>query len=159
MPCTRTLAAPIDGDVACTRNPPISLSIITMSPGVMSIFSSISSRPSTSTRVGWSSSRRPVRVVATTITSSSTVGSGVRVTASAASRPATIVRSAVTSANPSLDTVSWSRPGAAGTCATPLASVTAVAAPATTAAPSRGPSSLRTSMRTTACGVWGVWGP
>ena len=35
--------------------PPISLSIITMSPGVISIFSSISSRFSTSTRIGLSS--------------------------------------------------------------------------------------------------------
>jgi hypothetical protein len=52
MPWMRTLAAPSDGDVACTRSPPISFSIMTMSPGVMSIFSSISSRPSTSTRVG-----------------------------------------------------------------------------------------------------------
>jgi hypothetical protein len=48
----RTLAAPSDGEVACTRIPPISLSIITMSPGVSSSFSSISSRPSTSTRIG-----------------------------------------------------------------------------------------------------------
>ena len=48
----RTLAAPSDGDVACTRMPPISFSIMTMSPGVMSIFSSISSRASTSTRIG-----------------------------------------------------------------------------------------------------------
>ena len=52
MPWMRTVAAPIDGDVACTRMPPISFNIITMSPGVISIFSSISSRFSTSTRVG-----------------------------------------------------------------------------------------------------------
>ena len=52
MPWIRTLAAPSDGDVACTRMPPISFSIMTMSPGVMSIFSSISSRASTSTRIG-----------------------------------------------------------------------------------------------------------
>ena len=37
---------------ATSRMPPISLSIITMSPGVMSIFSSISSRARTSTRMG-----------------------------------------------------------------------------------------------------------
>jgi hypothetical protein len=48
----RTLAAPSDGEVACTRIPPISFSIMTMSPGVMSIFSSISSRARTSTRIG-----------------------------------------------------------------------------------------------------------
>ena len=52
MPWMRTLAAPIDGEVVCTRMPPISFNIITMSPGVISIFSSISSRVRTSTRVG-----------------------------------------------------------------------------------------------------------
>ncbi len=76
MPWMRTLAAPSDGEVACTRIPPISFSIMTMSPGVISIFSSISSRPSTSTRIGWSSSRLSVRVAATTVTCSSTVGCG-----------------------------------------------------------------------------------
>jgi hypothetical protein len=40
----RALAAPSDGDVASTRMPPISFSIMTLSPGVISIFSSISSR-------------------------------------------------------------------------------------------------------------------
>ena len=45
-------AAPSDGEVACTRIPPISFSIMTMSPGVISIFSSISSRASTSMRMG-----------------------------------------------------------------------------------------------------------
>ena len=52
MPWMRTLAAPIDGDVACTRMPPISFSIMTMSPGVIITFSSISSASSTSTRIG-----------------------------------------------------------------------------------------------------------
>jgi len=51
---------------------------MTMSPGVMSIFSSISSRSRASTRNGWSSMRRPVRVVATTVTSSSIISSGCR---------------------------------------------------------------------------------
>ena len=51
--------------------PPISFSIMTMSPGVMSIFSSISSRSRASTRSGWSSMRRPERVLATTVISSS----------------------------------------------------------------------------------------
>ena len=74
-PCTRTVAAPRPGEVVCTRMPPISLSIITMSPGVISIFSSISSRFSTSTRIGLSSMRPPVRV-ADTSTDSSTVGGG-----------------------------------------------------------------------------------
>jgi hypothetical protein len=52
MPWIRTLAAPSEGDVACTRMPPISFSIMTMSPGVMSIFSSISSRARLSSRHG-----------------------------------------------------------------------------------------------------------
>ena len=39
MPWMRRLAAPSDGEVACTRMPPISLSSMTTSPGVMSIFS------------------------------------------------------------------------------------------------------------------------
>ncbi len=94
-----------------------------MSPGVMSIFSSISSRPSTSTRVGWSSSRRPVRVDATTMTSSSTLGRSSSVTVTAASSPATSVSSVVTSTKPSFETITRSRPGGTATCARPVASV------------------------------------
>ncbi len=69
IPWTRTVAAPRPGEVVCTRMPPISFSIMTMSPGVMSSFSSISSRLSTSTRVGTSSSLAPVRVADTVISS------------------------------------------------------------------------------------------
>ncbi len=71
----RRLAPPSDGDVVCTRRPLVSLSIMLMSPGVISIFSSISSRASTSTRTGSSSIRRPVRVDSTTIPSSSMAAS------------------------------------------------------------------------------------
>src|SRR6266850_138810 len=72
----RTLAAPSDGDVAWTRNPPISFSIITMSPGAIISFSSISSRSSTSTRIGSSSMPRSVRVAETVTSCSIRIGSG-----------------------------------------------------------------------------------
>ena len=128
MPWMRTLAAPSDGDVACTRMPPISFSIMTMSPGVMSIFSSISSRSRASTRIGWSSMRRPVRVVATTVTSSSTVSSGSRATWTTRSSPAARVTGTVTGTNPACTTVTCTVPAGAGARATPAASVTCVVA-------------------------------
>lgn len=63
------VAALSDNDVVCTRMPPISFSMMTMSPGVISIFSSISSRWSTSTRSGESWMRTSVRVAWTVICS------------------------------------------------------------------------------------------
>jgi hypothetical protein len=48
----RMLAAPNDADVARTRKPPMSLSIMTMAPGVIKNSWSSSSFPSTSTRIG-----------------------------------------------------------------------------------------------------------
>jgi hypothetical protein len=64
------LAAPSEGDVAWTRMPPVSLSSMTTSPGVIMAFSSISSASTTSTRIGWSSMPRPVRVADTVMCSS-----------------------------------------------------------------------------------------
>ena len=144
----RTLAAPSDGDVACTRMPPISFSIMTMSPGVMSIFSSISSRSRASTRIGWSSMRRPVRVVATTVTSSSTVSAGSSATRTTRSSPAARVTDTVTGTNPSRATVTCTSPAGAGKSATPAGSVTRVAPATTTAAPATASAPARTSTRT-----------
>ena len=70
-PCTRMLAAPIAGAVTCTRSPLVSLSIMATLPGRIRIFSSISSRSSTSTRSGSSPRRRFERVAWTTISGSS----------------------------------------------------------------------------------------
>ena len=153
MPWMRTLAAPSDGDVVCTRMPPISFSIMTMSPGVMSIFSSISSRSRASTRIGWSSMRRPVRVVATTVTSSSRVSSGSRATRTTRSSPAATVTGTVTGTNPSRTTVTCTSPAGAGTSATPAASVACVVPATTTAAPATASAPVRTSTRTRP-GAW-----
>ena len=118
-----------------------------MSPGVMSIFSSISSRPRTSTRVGWSSRRRPVRVVATTTTSSVTSGGAVSSTMTCNS-PSPTAMSTVAGRKPSLTTVTCAGPGGRASVAVPEASVP-VSRPATvTTAPATGAPSLRTSIRT-----------
>ncbi len=147
MPCTRTLAAPMDGEVACTRIPPISFSIMTMSPGVMSIFSSISSRPSTSTRTGSSSSRLPVRVLATTVVSSSTTGCTGSSTITVCSRPAATSTSATLSRNPGFETVIWCRPGATSKMTTPSVAVLRSIPAAVTFTSETGCPSLRTSTR------------
>jgi hypothetical protein len=105
----RTLAAPSDGDVACTRMPPISFSIMTMSPGVMRSFSSISSRSRTSTRIGWSSRRWPVRV-ADTVTKSASAGARLTTTSRVPLASMVTVATAVT--KPSAETLTAIAPGA-----------------------------------------------
>ena len=147
MPWIRTLAAPSDGDVVCTRMPPISFSIMTMSPGVMSIFSSISSRSRASTRIGWSSMRRPVRVVATTVTSSSRVSSGSRATRTTRSSPGATVTDTVTGTNPSRTTVTRTVPAGADASASPSSSVTCVVPATTTVAPATASAPARASTR------------
>ena len=84
----RTFAPPSEGDVVCTRKPFVSLSSIETSPGVIMSFSWTSSPGTTSTRIGWSSSRLSVRVLATTVTVSSTAGSGCRSTTTSCCEPA-----------------------------------------------------------------------
>jgi hypothetical protein len=127
--------------VVCTRSPEVSLSIIEMSPGVISIFSSTSSRVSTSTRVGSSSMRCPVRVELTTISSSSSAASS-SVTATVVS--ARSRRVSVVAAKPSFVTVIVRSPVRRPMVAVPAASVRALAASARTVAPATGSSSART---------------
>ena len=86
-----------------------------------------------------------MRVVATTMTSSSTEGTAASVTTSDASCPATTVSVVETSANPSLLTAIACSPGGSVNVARPVASDETVTVPDVTRAPSIGWSSARTS--------------
>jgi hypothetical protein len=136
--------------VVCTRSPEVSLSIMEMSPGVISIFSSTSSRVSTSTRVGSSSMRCPVRVEVTTISSSSSASSFSSTATVVSARRSRVMRRG---AKPSFDTAIVRSPRASRRVAAPSALVRTVAPSARTVAPAAGPSPALTTTctRTTSC--------
>ena len=150
MPWMRTLAAPSEGEVACARRPPISFSIMTMSPGVIISFSSISSRSSTSTRIGSSSIPRPVRVAATVMCSSSAV-CAVSSIGIARCSPAATVSDTLAGSKPSLTTTITTGPGGTSTASMPAVSAGDVVPLTTTDAAGTALPPLRTSIRSEAC--------
>ena len=81
-----------------------------MLPGVISMFSSISSRPSTSTGTAWSSMRRPVRVLATTVAWSCSAAFAIKTRRTARSPPATTSTRAVAGSYPSLVAITENLP-------------------------------------------------
>ena len=100
---------PSSGDVVCARTPGISLNTATMSPGAFSILASIWSRSTIATGTAWSSMRRPVRVLATTVPSSCAVGTITRRTVR--SVPATTSTRAVAGWYPSMVATTETQPG------------------------------------------------
>jgi hypothetical protein len=140
----RTLAAPSDGDVACTRNPPVSFSSMTTSPGVIINFSSISSRSTTSTRIGWLSMPRSVRV-AETVTCSSTVAVRCSVTTIVCRWFAASSTATDAGAKPAFATTTSTCPAGIVSRARPSTSVLNAVPFAVTLASRNGASSARTS--------------
>jgi hypothetical protein len=110
----------------------------------MSIFSSISSRASTSTRMGWSSRRLSVRVDATTVTLSSRLGCCCNSTMTSCIAPAPSCTDVVTGANPGFTIVMSTLPAAVTTVVVPDASVRWLAPATTTSASSIGFCAART---------------
>ena len=94
--------------------------------------------------------RRPVRVLATTVTSSSIVSAGWRSILTTLSAPAPTVTATVIGTNPACTAVTCTSPAGASASATPAASVSCVVPATTTAAPATASPPARTSTRSRA---------
>ena len=136
-PWIRTLAPPSDGPVATTRTPLVSLSSIDTLPGDMLTFSASSSLPSTSTRVGSSSTRRLERVELT-VTFASARACSTNMMVSVVSSPTRSVSTTLSGRKPILRMVATTRPGGAWNVATPPISDRTRSAPTATRASGTG---------------------
>ena len=139
----RTLAAPSEGAVVCTRSPLVSPSSIATLPGVISAFSSISSRSITSTRSAWSRSLVVDRVALTSI-SSSISGRGSSSAVTRASAPAVTSTFVVNGRCLGEATVTSYEPGVTSAANSPFASVAPRLSPTTTSIFGSGFPSART---------------
>ncbi len=128
---------------------------MTISPGVMSIFSSISSRFNASTRSGWSSMSRSLRVLAMTVSSSSSAVFGSRISSTCCA-PATTSIVIVSGEKPGAVTVAESCPIGRVTNTLPCSSVMKVRAPTATVASEMASEPEHTSKRTWPVPVWAL---